>query len=163
MLKISSFLTWVALATGLFLIAASVNAQQMYKCKVNGTVTYQQDPCPVGQVRKPPTLQELNAGEKKRREAAAAVAVEKSAVVQEKTAAYPQSFQSSPSSEKFTPTTSNPPAASNSPSSFSCDGRKHCSQMKSCAEANFFLANCPGVKMDGDKDGIPCEEQWCTR
>ena len=70
MLKISSFLTWVAFVTGLFLIAASVNAQQMYKCKVNGTVTYQQDPCPVGQIRKPPTLQELNAGEKKRREAA---------------------------------------------------------------------------------------------
>jgi thiol:disulfide interchange protein len=167
MLKISSFLTWIALITGLFLIAASVNAQQMYKCKVNGTVTYQQDPCPVGQVRKPPTLQELNAGEKKRREAAAAVAVEKSAVTsavtQEKTAADPKSPQNSQSSEKFTPTASTAPTASTSSSSFSCDGRKHCSQMKSCAEAHFFLANCPGVKMDGDKDGIPCEEQWCTR
>jgi hypothetical protein len=167
MLKISSFLTWVAFVTGLFLIAASVNAQQMYKCKVNGTVTYQQDPCPVGQVRKPPTLQELNAGEKKRREAAAAVAAEKSAVTsavtQEKTAADPKSPQNSQSSEKFTPTASTAPTASASSSSFSCDGRKHCSQMKSCAEAHFFLANCPGVKMDGDKDGIPCEEQWCTR
>ncbi len=160
MLKISSFLTSVAFFTGLFLIAASVNAQQMYKCKVNGTVTYQQDPCPVGQVRKPPTLQELNAGERKRREAAAAVAVEKPAVAQEKTAADPKSPQNS---EKFTPTASNPPTASTSSSSFSCDGRKHCSQMKSCAEAHFFLANCPGVKMDGDKDGVPCEEQWCTR
>ena len=166
MLKISSFLTWVAFVMGLFLIAASVNAQQMYKCKVNGTVTYQQDPCPVGQVRKPPTLQELNAGEKKRREAAAAVAAEKSAVVQEKTAAdpkSPQNSQNSQSSEKFTPTASNAPTASTSSSSFSCDGRKHCSQMKSCAEAKYFLANCPGVKMDGDNDGIPCEEQWCSR
>ena len=166
MLKISSFLTWVAFVTGLFLIAACVNAQQMYKCKVNGTVTYQQDPCPVGQVRKPPTLQELNAGEKKRREAAA-LAAEKSgvtpAVTQEKTATQLQNPQSSQSSEKFTPTPFNPPTASTSSSSFSCDGRKHCSQMKSCAEAHFFLANCPGVKMDGDKDGIPCEEQWCTR
>jgi cold shock CspA family protein len=45
--------------------------------------------------------------------------------------------------------------------SFRCDGRTHCSQMTSCAEAKFFLRNCPGVKMDGDNDGIPCEEQWC--
>jgi hypothetical protein len=33
--------------------------------------------------------------------------------------------------------------------------------MTSCAEAKQFLAICPGVKMDGDSDGIPCEEQWC--
>lgn len=45
---------------------------------------------------------------------------------------------------------------------FKCDGRILCSQMTSCAEATFFLRNCPGVKMDGDNDGIPCEEQWCT-
>ncbi|MDQ3059198.1 MAG: excalibur calcium-binding domain-containing protein [Pseudomonadota bacterium] len=47
--------------------------------------------------------------------------------------------------------------------SFRCDGRQHCSQMTSCAEATFFLKNCPGVKMDGDGDGVPCEEQWCSR
>lgn len=44
---------------------------------------------------------------------------------------------------------------------FSCDGRTHCSQMTSCAQANYFLHNCPGVKMDGDHDGIACEQQWC--
>lgn len=44
---------------------------------------------------------------------------------------------------------------------FRCDGRQHCSQMTSCAEARYFLANCPDVKMDGDRDGIPCEEQLC--
>jgi len=44
---------------------------------------------------------------------------------------------------------------------FQCDGRQHCSQMRSCDEAKYFLAHCPGVKMDGDRDGIPCEEQWC--
>jgi hypothetical protein len=44
---------------------------------------------------------------------------------------------------------------------FQCDGRTHCSQMTSCAEAMYFLKNCPGVKMDGDNDGIPCEGQWC--
>ena len=47
--------------------------------------------------------------------------------------------------------------------SFRCDGRQHCSQMTSCAEATFFLKNCPGVKMDGDGDGVPCEQQWCSR
>lgn len=44
---------------------------------------------------------------------------------------------------------------------FRCDGRQYCSQMTSCAEAEFFLSNCPGVKMDGNNDGVPCEKQWC--
>ena len=46
-------------------------------------------------------------------------------------------------------------------SKFQCDGRTHCSQMTSCEEASFFLKNCPGVKMDGNNDGVPCEKQWC--
>jgi hypothetical protein len=46
---------------------------------------------------------------------------------------------------------------------FSCDGRKSCSQMTSCAEATYFLPKCPGVQMDGNRDGIPCEVQWCGR
>ena len=45
---------------------------------------------------------------------------------------------------------------------FQCDGRIHCSQMTSCEEAKFFLRNCPGTKMDGNNDGVPCERQWCT-
>ncbi|MBA4381134.1 MAG: cold-shock protein [Sideroxydans sp.] len=56
--------------------------------------------------------------------------------------------------EKVTPVTS---------SNYQCDGRIYCSQMSSCAEATFFLNNCPGVKMDGGQsNGIPCESQWCT-
>jgi cold shock CspA family protein len=46
---------------------------------------------------------------------------------------------------------------------YACDGRTHCSEMTSCAEARHFLAYCPGVQMDGDHDGRPCEEQWCNR
>jgi endonuclease YncB( thermonuclease family) len=42
-----------------------------------------------------------------------------------------------------------------------CDGRTHCSQMTSCDEATWFLKSCPGTKMDGDNDGVPCESQWC--
>jgi hypothetical protein len=99
---------------------------------VGGKVTYQQGPCPSDEVRKPPTIQELNAEEKRRRAAAASASPNKVA-----------------------------PAPSTVSSDFSCDGRKYCSQMKSCAEAKYFLANCPGVKMDGDKNGIPCEQQWC--
>lgn len=45
---------------------------------------------------------------------------------------------------------------------FNCDGRKHCSQMSSCEEATFFLRNCPGTQMDGDADGVPCEQQLCS-
>jgi len=44
---------------------------------------------------------------------------------------------------------------------FSCEGKTRCSEMRSCAEAEFYLARCPGVKIDGDNDGIPCESQWC--
>jgi hypothetical protein len=47
-------------------------------------------------------------------------------------------------------------------SSFTCDGRVYCSQMKSCDEAKYFVQHCPNVKMDGDHDGIPCEKQWCS-
>lgn len=44
---------------------------------------------------------------------------------------------------------------------FKCEGKKYCSQMVSCEEAMFYLKNCKGVKIDGDRDGIPCERQWC--
>ncbi|WP_460804632.1 excalibur calcium-binding domain-containing protein [Microbulbifer agarilyticus] len=40
---------------------------------------------------------------------------------------------------------------------FKCDGRQHCSQMNSREEAIFFIRNCPNTKMDGDNDGVPCE------
>ncbi len=131
MLNLSSLLTAVA---SLVFATAGVGAAPTNKCVVNGAVTYQQGPCPSDAVRKPPTVQELNAEEKRRGVAAATAATEKAA-----------------------------PAAPKVSSGFSCDGRLYCSQMKSCAEAKYFLANCPGVKMDGDKNGIPCEKQWCNR
>jgi cold shock CspA family protein len=60
-----------------------------------------------------------------------------------------------------------PSAASAQPATvgigqFRCDGRTHCSQMTSCSEAKFFINNCPGTSMDGNNDGVPCEQQWCT-
>jgi cold shock CspA family protein len=46
-------------------------------------------------------------------------------------------------------------------SMFSCQGKQHCSQMISCKEARFYLKSCPNVKIDGDGDGVPCEQQLC--
>lgn len=46
-------------------------------------------------------------------------------------------------------------------SRYACDGRTTCPQMRSCEEATWFINNCPGTKMDGDADGVPCESQWC--
>lgn len=41
--------------------------------------------------------------------------------------------------------------------SFNCNTIKWCSQMSSCAEAKYQLTQCGNPKIDGDRDGIPCE------
>lgn len=46
-------------------------------------------------------------------------------------------------------------------SRYTCAGKTRCSQMISCEEATFYLQNCPGTLADGDRDGIPCEDQHC--
>lgn len=43
---------------------------------------------------------------------------------------------------------------------FQCRGKVWCTEMTSYEEALFYLRNCPGTKMDGDHDGIPCEQQF---
>ena len=37
-----------------------------------------------------------------------------------------------------------------------CTKRK-CGEMGSCAEARFYLEECGITRLDGDKDGVPCE------
>ena len=64
-------------------------------------------------------------------------------------------LQSAPATPSTTPET-------RSSAVFQCDGRTRCSQMTSCDEAKFFLKNCPGTEMDGDSDGVPCEQQLCN-
>ena len=57
-----------------------------------------------------------------------------------------------------------PTAASSAPAASApsrCDGRTHCSHMRSCEEATYFIQHCPNTQMDGDNDGVPCERQWC--
>ena len=44
---------------------------------------------------------------------------------------------------------------------YSCNGKIYCSEMTSCEEATYYQKHCPGTKMDGDGDGVPCESQWC--
>jgi cold shock CspA family protein len=46
-------------------------------------------------------------------------------------------------------------------SQYKCEGKTRCNQMTSCAEAMYYLNNCPGSVTDGDGDGRPCEDQWC--
>jgi hypothetical protein len=53
------------------------------------------------------------------------------------------------------------PSAIPATAQFNCDGRTHCSQMRSCAEATYFVRHCPNTEMDGNNDGVPCERQWC--
>lgn len=142
-------------AAALALALAGTHAAPIHKCVGKGTVSYQQDPCPIEQARQDPSLAELNAAEKKRRAdraAAAALAPKKPASLSPATASTPT---------PTIPGTTAPEAPRAAPS-FRCDGRQYCSQMNSCEEAKFFLAHCPNTKMDGDRDGIPCEEQWCT-
>jgi len=40
---------------------------------------------------------------------------------------------------------------------FTCVGKTKCGQMTSCAEAYFYLNQCGLTRLDGDKDGSPCE------
>jgi hypothetical protein len=125
-------------------------ATPVFKCVINGTATFQQDPCPSRSPRQEPSIDRLNADEKRRREAPSFSKAGRTAET-----------ATTSRSESATPMGS--PAVAAPGPSFRCDGRTHCSQMTSCAEARYFLANCPGVKMDGDRNGIPCELQWCVR
>lgn len=69
-----------------------------------------------------------------------------------------------PGTQLLAPTPDRLSSPGNTPATnpFRCDGRIRCPQMRSCAEARYFLANCPGTEMDGDGDGNPCEQQWCN-
>ena len=56
-----------------------------------------------------------------------------------------------------TKTETEPATQSASTGNGSCAGKTKCGQMTSCQEAKFYLNNCGVSKLDGDKDGVPCE------
>lgn len=138
----------IALITSMFLFSIAA-AAPIYKCTIGGTVTYQASPCPSSQPKRPPTVEQLNAERQKRLQLLA-----DGATAQKAPTAGEQRL-----APALTPTASTALPVTNR----RCDGRMVCSQMTSCAEAKYFLANCPGTKMDGDGDGIPCEQQWCAK
>ena len=51
------------------------------------------------------------------------------------------------------------PAASSSSSvtSSDCRTKRTCSEMRDCEEAQFYLKTCGLKRLDGDQDGVPCE------
>ena len=138
-------ITAISLLVGLFASTTSIAASAIHKCESNGKVTFQSGPCATAEQAPRPTVEQLNAERKKR--AASAASAPKAEV---------------PNVVGRTNPGASPGLQPGSKSGFRCDGRKVCSQMTSCAEAKYFLANCPGVKMDGDGNGIPCERQWCS-
>jgi len=46
-----------------------------------------------------------------------------------------------------------PPA----PAPFRCGERRYCTEMRSCEEAMFHFRVCGLTRLDGDRDGVPCE------
>ena len=120
----------------------TLRAAEVHKCIIDGRTTYQSQSCPSTAGSQPQIAERLS---KARSEQAR------------------PPLQSSTSNAAKVPPSSNTvtPSVTTPKSQFRCDGRTRCTQMRSCAEATFFLRNCPGVQIDGDHDGIPCEEQWC--
>lgn len=39
---------------------------------------------------------------------------------------------------------------------FSCGAKRTCKEMTSCEEARFHLTVCGNARLDGDRDGVPC-------
>lgn len=147
---------WVVVAQAPSAVAASV-----HKCSINGSVSYQDSPCPSVVERSPPSTEQLNAERRQRLASPATGAAAPPAPQADSAARTLARAWLAPSPApglKPGPATATEAAG---PTAYSCDGRSHCSQMRSCAEARFFLANCPGVQMDGNGDGVPCERQWC--
>jgi Excalibur calcium-binding domain len=125
-------------------------AAEVFKCSIGGTVTYQASPCPSGEARRGPTVEQLNAERQtKLRLSADSAGAQKAPMAGGQSPAAALTPAPTPTALRVT--------------TRKCDGRTVCSQMTSCAEAKHFLANCPGTRMDGDGDGTPCEQQWCNK
>jgi hypothetical protein len=71
-------------------------------------------------------------------------------------------YQTSSKTRHLTPTAVEEnitePLITPSSTQYSCQGKTYCSEMSSCEEAQFYQSNCSGTKMDGDGDGVPCED-----
>lgn len=50
-----------------------------------------------------------------------------------------------------------PPPSKPAAGNLSCAGKTTCGQMSNCTEARFYLEHCGASRLDGDRDGVPCE------
>nr|WP_255722577.1 excalibur calcium-binding domain-containing protein [Pseudoroseomonas ludipueritiae] len=48
-------------------------------------------------------------------------------------------------------------APSSSAAGLSCGSKRTCTQMSSCAEAQFYFRQCGLSRLDDDRYGVPCE------
>lgn len=152
-----------AILLAVFMPPSTAVAQTpIFKCAANGAITYQNAPCPASGPRTAPTVEQLNAERRQKlRENADSRSKPASAAPTGQFSSRPgESSGSQTPVDRARARSLTAPAAMDA-GAYRCDGRIHCSQMTSCSEAKYFLSHCPGVKMDGDRDGIPCEDQWC--
>jgi len=141
---------------------AAASAGSVHKCVIDGQTTYQNTQCAPAEPRKQPTVEQLNAERQKRlRELSASDAGPAKPQDINRSAPAARAAAGAHTPDDASRPQERPPQAAPAASPTRCDGRTHCSQMTSCAEAKYFLARCPNVQMDGDRDGIPCEDQWC--
>jgi endonuclease YncB( thermonuclease family) len=50
-----------------------------------------------------------------------------------------------------------PQTAKVAATNFQCGSKRYCREMTSCDEARFYLRKCGLSRLDGDKNGVPCE------
>lgn len=48
-------------------------------------------------------------------------------------------------------------AAQPAAADFRCGSKRYCREMTSCEEARYYLRECGLSRLDGDRDGVPCE------
>jgi endonuclease YncB( thermonuclease family) len=49
------------------------------------------------------------------------------------------------------------PTVNRVPIEFECGSKRYCREMASCDEAKYYLQKCGLSRLDGDRDGVPCE------
>jgi len=147
----------------LFIAVFSQQAQAaaVYKCVKHREITYQSEPCPTPIRRTEPNIKKLNEERMKKLLETGTTGKSTKSDNDGQVSEKADAMAAAPAQTAKTSVSSTTAQPVKTTTTFKCDGRQHCSQMTSCSEAKYFLKNCPGVKMDGDNDGIPCEDQWC--
>ena len=143
------------------IMAQQAQAAAVYKCVKYREVTYQSEPCPTPIRRTEPNIKKLNEERMKKLLETGTTGKSTKSDNDGQVLEKADAMAAAPAQTAKTSVSSTTAQPVKTTTTFKCDGRQHCSQMTSCSEAKYFLKNCPGVKMDGDNDGIPCEDQWC--